>query len=500
MGVFNIHSSGGLSTITCTMMEDDAVSYQVLPKSVDPNYDKRLEAIYAETGTGGSPAGLKTGLVEFKFTMFITGANQATVISNVAAVTRVLTHLDGGFIEYRPIGLGDSVLTTWYRFVQSGVPKMVKTEGLIDAVMERYHLGGLASDDQADGVLLECGVETFAWGTSDPYNPRTIMGENDVDNCYDGTHDNTFTVPATSVKGDAILPIIRINGANLTSVNDIGSVILHKRQLPAGASADHLDWREAEDHLGWNNTVSAAASGGNFRYVQGDDSGETFDWDGDTPQLDMMGKVAPIVMMKCASADDNYTMRLKSALSSNDSIQQFTDKVYIEDFVTVWKAVSFSTVDLPPAAIPRWVDQPAQIAIEDFFGGIVEIIVEADDASDIIHVDFAWFPKVDGGNYLAEIKSPGGTAHITDLQTNYMLIDCTAGAAYILTYLDDRVYDMFIASGPPLTDLMIFAGYDSQFRLLGQSNGGSGREWEREWEFRVSIVGLFMTVYPFSVA
>ena len=353
---------------------------------------------------------------------------------------------------------------------------MVRKEGLIDTIMERYTYN---MDEQIDGALIDCEVETFAWGTSDPYDTVAIMSEETVDNNYDGSNDNTFTVASTAVKGDAIVPIFTIKGGNVGGVTDVGSVILHKRKIAAGGGADHLDWREGETHLsGWSTTVDSANSNGNYAYYIGDDSGDTFGWASDTPDRYMLGKVSPIIVMRLAAADDNYTVYLKSVLSSIDAIQQSTDEIRIEDQVQTWRAYSFSTLDLPPAAIPEWVDHGTNIALEDFFGGLVEILVDADDPGDHIHLDFAWFPKVDGGNFLTEIRTPGGTSYLDDGQTNYLLVDCTIG--------------------PPLTDLMIFKGHDSQFRILGQGNAGSARVWQKDWTFKVSIEGVYATVYPFS--
>ncbi len=500
MGVFIIHSRGGLSSIPCSQMENTAISYQVLPTSIDPSYDERMKVIYSETAAGGSPAGVKTGLVKFKFRMFITGVDQAAVISNIATVTRLLTNLKGGYIEYRPVGLGDSVMETWYRFVRSGVPKMVRKEGLIDTIMERYNYN---KEDQIDGTLIDCEVETFAWGTSDPYTPIAIKATEDVDNTYDDTHDNTFTVASSLVKGDAIIPIIKVTGNDIGGVLDIGILYIHKKQFPIG-DGDHLDWKEAEDSSGggWTDAADGSRSHGEYTHATGTIL-STFgiNWTSVTPNEQLAGKVVPVICLWTSDSSDKFTMYLQARHTGGHTWKD-SDKLRIEALGVTAQVYNFSALDLPPVVIPDWVGATSWPSFADYFGGYFSFFCTGDAADDRINIDFFWFPVVDGGNYLAKLVTTTESimAVIQDDKDTYLLIDATSGAAIVLATANDRVQDMWTVYGPPLTDMMIFKGYDTQFRLLGTGLTGGVYTHQIEFEYEVTVSGIYATVYPFQEA
>ena len=111
---------------------------------------------------------------------------------------------------------------------------------------------------------------------------------------------------------------------------------------------------------------------------------------------------------------------------------------------------------------------------------------------------------VDGGNYLAKLvtTTESAMAVIRDSKNTYLLIDATSGAAIVLATAIDRVQDLWTVYGPPLTDMMIFKGYDTQFRLLGMglTRTSGVYTYQIEFEYEVTVSGIYATIYPFQEA
>lgn len=499
MGVFKIHPRG-LSAVTCSMMEDASNNYQVLPSSIEMNYHQRLNLVYAETKDRGHVTGIKTGLVPVQFAVMVKGATQAATIANLRTLVQAVTHADGGYIEYRPIGLATNVMTTWYRYVQSKAPHVVRTEGLIDKVMAAYNQAG-----PVDAVMVEFEVQTYAWGTSNPYNLILIKSTTTVRNHYDSSNNNALIVLNSAIKGDVVFPVIYVTGANVGSVDDIDHFYVHKKDLPAGAGINHFDWYQAENGTGdaqWTDYSSGGASNGWYcRYVDngGADPGVLYFQGAPGIDRDCFGKVATVMALSVGSGDH---VRVKLAHDLGGYyLRNETQEQRIVWSYSGYRLFDFDHMSAPIIPIPERMGEGDNQDIDDWAQATGPVVVAAGEATgDLLNVDFLWCPKVDGRSYFAKFVTQIHAHSIDDVAMHKFILDTIEGRQYVESVSTTGIIGVWTRSGPPVEDLILYKGVDSQFRFLGQYGTDPTKGWQKNFRFQVTIRGIYGTIFPFEVA
>jgi hypothetical protein len=361
--------------------------------------------------------------------------------------------------------------------------------------MEKYGQGG-----SVDGLLVEVKLKTDVWGISDPYTLVSIMSETSIDNFYEsGVADNTFIIAGSSVKGDAIIPVITIRGDLGGSGTSVDEIFLHKREFPVSES-DHFDWREVEDDLpGFTPAGDGDASGGYYGAYTGSSWLSSNDMDftflGDAFDYSFVGKMTPIAMMRTGGSGDGYKVVLKVDDTNTGDVLQSTEAVRVDDNLVI-RAFAFSSIDWPPFQIPDRIGHGSNYDVDEFTDSNINLFLQADDETDIIHVDFVWFPNIGGRNYLVRLAE--GRGFYSNSNT-YVTIDATSGMAYTHWKTSDAVASIFEIHGQSLRDLRINRGVDSQFRMLFSTTAQS-LEYDAGVKALVRVQGIYATIFPFSEA
>lgn len=237
MSTFNIHPTG-LSSITCTFPDAGASNYQILPTTINIHERERLKIVYAEGRFGGFVRGSRRGLVPFEFDVFVQGTTVENAMLNYNTLLEAITNPGGGTVEFKPIGYGAGVLGTFYHYLQSAPPQLVTIGAMGDiAPTIAQPEASLATESARYHVTLM----TKAWATSDPDTYQTVVSAQEIDNEGDD-----LIVPASSIKGLALQPVLELYGDETGGDDILKNVIIYSRKMRVGANTD-LDWIEGED-------------------------------------------------------------------------------------------------------------------------------------------------------------------------------------------------------------------------------------------------------------
>jgi hypothetical protein len=518
MGVFNIHPKG-LSSITCSLMETETVDYQVNPTKIDMNESARVEIIYAQGEMGGSVRKSRAGLVPIKFKMVVFGSTQATAMANARTIVQALTNHDGGYIEYRPVDLSASVMSTYYHYLQSKPPKLTKGGVALAAATMATRMGQRGRD-QEYGIQIDCEVMTKAWATSDPESPIEIVSATEIVGHDDAADDNYVVVPSSSIKGDALFPIITVEP--LGTSEDFDKIFLYSRSMKVGANTN-LDWIEAEDFIplhGGTVVPDADASGGN--YVTYDGSGSIWYY---LPAFDStyLGKVTPVVTCKVSHSLTRYTIKVQTIhLVQYGAIVvlQETNEMEISESssdMTRWQLCTrFGELDIPPFPVPDNITDDTVPSITDYIQGQT---IGSDLVGTLVRLVFTETTDPFGGHLLIDsfclakasefvvegraakeyrtVKSQVHKCVVSALADTINAINI-AGVEDVLHYTIDKY-------GSPLEDLILPRGYDHRIRMMCGHVIDRGFANERDVIYidhrrEVTIDGIFGTIYPFEEA
>lgn len=228
--------------------------YIVPLQTLDFNEELRYQMTYANTGTeGGSAISHAHSLAPVVFRVVIKTATRAALIAAYNALQRALTNRKGGTLEYKPEGLSSGALSTFYHYVQSGLPQIV------DAPRNRWDAA--PTSDGMYTLTVDVQLMTQPIATSDPDSPVTVaaLGTN-LANCA------AIAIDADDLKG-ALPALLRITATPHSSQN-LGRLIMFDRH---DGDLDNLTTiLEAEDaaqiypSVAWTEVSLAAASGGAY--------------------------------------------------------------------------------------------------------------------------------------------------------------------------------------------------------------------------------------------
>lgn len=502
MGIFNIHPDG-MSTVTCSMSENDTCNYQVSPTSLKFNEGKREEMIYAEAKRGGSVRGTKAGLVPINFRMIVIGSTQANAIANARTVREALSNPRGGYIEYRPIGL-DSAMSTYYHYLPSKPPEPDSYAPFEEVRMKRYGQHGPA-ERRDPSVVLNCEVMTEAWATSDPDSPVTVKTQATLDNRDDATHDNFVIIQDSDIKGDVLFPIVQV----IRNGHGIGRVIMYVRAMRVGSN-DNLDWIEGEDYDdgGWVSTVvDATASDGG--YMRG--TGSTVTAWFYLPAMDStyIGKITPIIICRTTDSDTDFNAQL-SFLNLGDGV---TTDTLDESKIVAIEGISpnawslrddFGEMDLPGFGIPKNITDNSTPTIADFIKGTgslgVTVSWEFNRTAGSGNIEVDAFVLARANDWIADIRAESADTHIHD-NGDYLEINSMADSVYVMESAGTQMLFFYNKYGSPLNQLMLRGGMDYRLRFI--TSAATYIKWlscAPSAQFDVKIMGIYGTIYPFEVS
>jgi hypothetical protein len=469
-------------------MENATSDHQIVPSSIDMNVAGRYEVLYAPAESGGVARKIRHSLVPIRFRVVVWGTSQADAMTNLRTLNRILTHSEGGYIRYKPLGLAAGVMTTYYRYLPSRPARVVNPGAYHNMMMETYMQTGRA--DTEYGIVVECEVMTKPWATSDPSSLTTIQSQTTIENTDDGTYDNYVEIAESAVKGDAIFPVIRIQNKEATSAY---RYFVHHFKEADGLSTNK-DMHEISISGGWlqrlgswaDQSDSTAASGTRVETssATGAIYGVLEDFDLDHAY---MGKVTPWVRAKTEAATE-YDIRVQLLWGS--SILEQTAYQTVDQ--TTWETFFFEEVDIPPTGVPGRITDASSPDISQFLGNIrFEIYAIRTTGSGDLHLDILGlsnaknFVAIFEGSYL----SAAGTEYLEIERPTETFGEYTSAGRLSAAQSSWGKY------GTPISRLMFEKGYDHRLRF---HSAKSSLDDDKDHETYITVLGLYATMTPFE--
>jgi len=477
MGVFKIHPDN-LSTITCSIFEDETATYQVVPSSIDMNEQER--AMATQLGF------VARGVVDIKFMVICFGTTQESAMSAFRALQRAVMDKPGGYIEYKPVGLGASVRSTFYRYDNRyavSVPRIALAGMIHGPGMEKLARVNSASDY---GISVEVMLKTFPWAMSDPDSAVTVKSVSGLDNYDDGTHDSSFVIDSSSdIIGDAILPIVRVYRTDADAAN-IRQVYVHVREALEGTSTN-LDLIYADDFGTLNNfTLTAGAVPGGY-YLTTSSSGAQATWTlGTDGGIDMdrtyTGKITPILLARVTGGSYYVKVAVAGVVSNQINSKTLT----VSD--TDWRFYIFDELDFPPFVIP---DSIQEADVGDFMANVeLKVSVTQISAGDFQFV-WLWIPV--STRWIAKLESDGSSGQIT--QYDRLSIDAFTQQVYRFSNPSTPEFEYaWRKYGVNWAKFILRKGFDSRVRILCQDDD----VYDMDFVSDITLAGYYLTVYPFE--
>lgn len=260
-----INPTGGATLVMQTANTTPGASaiYIVPLQSLDLHENARWQTIHDQgpPGEGGEAVGEYSPLVPVTFQVIIKSPTIAGRVDAYNDLQGALLNRKGGTIKYKPDGVGDSVLDTYYHYVQSSPPRV------LDSASNRWDAG--TTSDGYYTLVVDVEFMTQPIATSDPDSPVTLADMADtLENWVDTSpvQDNSVTVDADNLKG-SLPALVRIK-ARPGSGQHLGRLIIFKRD--EGTLANFIGLYEAEDAseiypgVGWSSVADADRGDGNY--------------------------------------------------------------------------------------------------------------------------------------------------------------------------------------------------------------------------------------------
>lgn len=487
MGVFVIQPrSPALSDITCSLIEDDSIDYQVIPGTIDFAEEKRVDL----TSEGNA-----NEMATAKFSMVVFGSTQANALANAETVRRAVVDKQGGYIQYRPIGL-DSAMSTYYWYRGGKTPKMVQG-------VSATHLGKIdqsfvrANNTDKFAIALQIKVEIRPWATSDPSSYVTVVTSTSLSNCDDADQDNSVVVDNDDLKGAGFIPIIEATG----NPGGVDSMLMQVRKMRT-TETTRLDWIEGEDFRVWDTepTLASASAGAYGRFNGGtDDAVEYTSFSGIDSTY--VGVISPIVAVRLQTGTDSYRFRFYSGSPSTLFPKYVrTDWLDFEPGDTSWYVLrGFDEVPFPIVAIPNHIDDDSTPDVGGFVSSNAQLSLEWEDTTDGggsgFDVDWVFMAKSD--DWIAFFS--GSSA----LSSRIFVVDGVSRDCWI--EWSSSFEENLNKYGSAWADLFLEKGWDHRISFVWlSSNTGtftvpSGISlYSHTTAYNVVVKGLHATIYPFS--
>lgn len=309
---------------------------------------------------------------------------------------------------------------------------------------------------------------------------------------------------SADIKGDVCFPIIKVD--EYGTLYDYTSRLLIYVRHTTTAANDDLMWMEAEDSdaaglAAWSSQLTVSASGGEYM-----DSTDTQAWlffkISNSIDMSYVGKLTPVVFAKGGIGADPVRMRVYFVrrLTGAGSFKAHTPWI---DSITESSGfgssvVFFKEVDFPLVPIQQQIDDSSVPDIGDYIGDIwftVEMRKTSGGAS-TYGIDAVLLAHASDWICLLEAPSDGYWLRPWEspLHDRFLEVDSLSGAAFLRDEDDaDARETVWEVHGMPVRDLILPADYDSVIRFVSLG-------YDARTELRVTVNGIFGTIFPFEEA
>lgn len=247
MATFIIHPKGK-SSITCDMTLNG--SSNIVVSTWDWKEEERAEILLSRD-QGSIPRGVAYDLVDVPLSFVVYGTSPEGVAINARELMSAFSSAGGGTIEFLPLDYSDSIMHTYYHYLQSKPPKRrISADGKITP-----------KDDNEFGAIYDFEVTIKSWATSDPdYANYDNVGSIGTisSNEYDAIA--VATIDKDLMKGDIMYSMLEIipSSASDTAYSRIHSVIVSISQTASwGDKVPYETLNENMFHIEYSPATSA---------------------------------------------------------------------------------------------------------------------------------------------------------------------------------------------------------------------------------------------------
>lgn len=476
-GIFQIHPEGG-ATIICDTLDTIGTAEHLI-MSLDLKESEREKIVYSEGKFDGSVINSTASIVTVELEFLVNGDTPEEVASNVAALKVAFFNFKGGYMEYRPIGYSASVISTFYRYLQSTPPQRINAEVIIQPSSEYFALG----------EMYRFQIKIFSLATSDPDDTLGAITSGDVWTYTEGAEEGYLVLNSSSIKGDGLFPIISIEGY----VSPIGAqtdeFIMSFYEIESGS--EDLDWYVA----GWTG-----------------DPGVTFDttdrftsssplpfwhvyWPVQNTSRKPFGKCTPIISYRTTETD--WKIRLTNWQGQSLTSNPITDWYDLENTTGQWDVVVLETINIPPSLYP---DVIPLANLTQYIG--LEVYRDGTPGVGYVNVYGLLLTPTDGNAWIAQFERSGLLSVADYIGTGRgVSVNCPAGANYY--FFDNPLTGDFthawFKKGMPIREAIMPKG-TYQIRYLGPvgTSRWSHDQGDSDNRMDMTVAGQFYTIYPFK--
>ena len=494
MSVFTLRPKD-MPELVMSMGEDSAIDYQVLPSTINMNEDQRYSIVYSEAGGKGIAEISNDNLVDISFEVVILGTSQKDCLILFRNIVKAVTNPKGGYLEYRPVGLANNVMTTWYKYLVSFPPKIDNQSSVNQYFMEKFgqfgRLGGCY------GLRTTITLKTRAWATNDPLTVNNIIGTKTLQNCDFGTDKTYFIIEDSDIKGDVFFPYIEMN----SNIDQFGAgttrVTAHCTPLPIDGTyqqdsfhADNTTVVGGLSDVSQPHTIASKAfkDAGSGAMEVSLNFGDAFNM----TEFNF-GNVTPLIIVNSPNSEWEIYVELLIEIGGSTTLIDKTDSVYIESIgpELYWHVLKFTTLRFP--GIPELVgyDSTTTPTLAEVMTDNLILKITFTRISGTGRLSFNGGFFLESSDWIAEF-----TGHSNfDFSGTQRLTFSSVDSSYVRKQ-NDSVTGVPIKRGSPMRDFVLKKGTDWAIRLLSV---GLDDIFQRDGIVQdVSYGGLFGTIYPFE--
>jgi len=205
---------------------------------------------------GGVVTNYHGPMVPVTFDVVVSDTSRAGMMQKADALSVVVISDEGGYLRYKPDGVGASVPETYYHFVKSPPPALKQMKG------NRWDA---APKSGVYRIVLKVTLQTQPFPTSNPSSLTSILSSEELTNIDDGTDDH-YTIDAADVKG-SLPAACRVSIVNQVAGSDapIGRFWLARRTKTLTSFVSTYTSAAAQAPTGaWNTETDASRCGGTY--------------------------------------------------------------------------------------------------------------------------------------------------------------------------------------------------------------------------------------------
>ena len=468
-GVFKIHPTGG-STITLDTLDSDLTLLYLLV-SQDLKESEREKIIYSEGKFDGSVIDSSASIVTVEFELLINGDTLEEIAANIGTIKAAFFNLDGGYIEYRPVGYSASVLSTFYKYLRSAPPERINDDVVINP----------SSEDFALAQMFRFQIKIFSLATSDPDSLQSIASGTIYNFLQNGDNANKSTgyllIPEAGIKGDGFIANIALSPMAASS-SVITDVLAHIYKC-APAEAGKEFYNEA--------TGGFSSYTDDTRHVISSASSATLTFAVEADAQDSYGRVTPVFSYENISGDWEYKIEYNNIVGNTIILVDWTA------LNPILPSYNFNLEIGESFNFPYYQRPPGGTLLTS---ALIEVSLRTiDSSSQSISFYGLLLLRADGNSWAAPFSFSGGMADVNIP----LVLDGYNGISYNYYQPTELTVAPWEKQGNSLKDL-IFPKGDYQLRVLHHGTVSAPDAWHHNGPSRLgaAVEGIFYTIYPFA--